>query len=289
MSLARLRQADRVPPEIFKTRPLRALENAAADYACFTNDVFSYQKEIEFEGELHNMVLVVQQFLDVDKDRAVGVVNDLMTARMQQFQHVTDVEFPALFEDYGLDDDARQALMAFAEELQDWMSGIQEWHRAVDRYKEPELRRLPSPGWVRGTPTGLGSGAATLASLLRTGLAAVGAGGPGNGAGRSAPLTGQAPEPPEPDPGRVPALVGADPATAVPDTGIPGRIPGGPTGLGTAAVHVAPAAVATDPPTPVPQEPSLQSPATKSRILEGATGLGTAAARLSSLRPDRSA
>ena len=290
MSLARLRQEERIPPEIFKTRPLRALENAAADYACFTNDVFSYQKEIEFEGEVNNMVLVVQQFLDVDKDRAVGVVNDLMTARMQQFQHVTDVEFPALFDDYGLDDDTRQALRDFAEELEDWMSGIQEWHRAVDRYKEPELRRLPSPGWVRGTPTGLGSAAATLASLLRTGLAAVGAGGSGNTASRGAPLTVQVPEAGEPDPGRVPALVGADTATPVPEGPVPDeRIPGGPTGLGTAAAHVAPAAVVTEPPTPVPQEPSLQSPAAKSRILEGATGLGTAAARLSSLRPDRSA
>jgi germacradienol/geosmin synthase len=231
------------------------------------------------------MVLVVQQFLDVDKDRAVGVVNDLMTARMQQFQHVTEVELPALFDDYGLDDDTRQALRDFAEELEDWMSGIQEWHRAVDRYKEPELRRLPSPGWVAGTPTGLGSAAATLASLLRTGLAAVGAGGPGNAANRGAPLTARAPEPGEPVPGQVPALVGAEPAAAVADA----RVPGGPTGLGTAASHVAPAVVATDPPTPLPQEPSLQSPATTSRILEGATGLGTTAARLSSLRPDRSA
>jgi hypothetical protein len=301
MSLARLRQGERIPPEIFRTRPLRSLENAAADYACFTNDVFSYQKEIEFEGEVNNMVLVVQQFLDVDKDRAVGVVNDLMSARMRQFQHVTDVEFPALFDDYGLDDDARQALKDFAEELEDWMSGIQAWHRAIDRYKEPELRRLPSPGWVRGTPTGLGSAAATLASLLRTGLAAVGAGGPGNAADPGAPLTGQGPDPGEVDPGRVPALVGADAAPAVAEGRIPDaapavpdpRVPGGPRGLGTSATHVAPAMLATDPPAPVsapvPQEPSPQSPASRSRILEGATGLGTAAARLSSLRPDRSA
>jgi hypothetical protein len=154
----------------------------------------------------------------------------------------------------------------------------------VDRYKEPELRRLPSPGWVRGTPTGLGSAAATLASLLRTGLAAVGAGGPGNAANRGALVTAQAPEPGEPDLGRVPALVGTDPP-AVPDA----RIPGGPTGLGTAAAHVAPAVGATDPPTPVPQEPAVPNQAAKSRILEGATGLGTAAARLSSLRPDQSA
>ena len=35
------------------------------------NDIFSYQKEIQFEGELNNCVLVVQNFLDVDTDAAV--------------------------------------------------------------------------------------------------------------------------------------------------------------------------------------------------------------------------
>ena len=59
----------RVPPEIYHTRTMRALENSAADYACLINDVFSYQKEIEFEGELHNCVLVVQNFLDCDRGR----------------------------------------------------------------------------------------------------------------------------------------------------------------------------------------------------------------------------
>ena len=45
---------------------MRSLENAAADYASLLNDVFSYQKEIEFEGEVHNGVLVVQNFFDCD-------------------------------------------------------------------------------------------------------------------------------------------------------------------------------------------------------------------------------
>ncbi len=40
------------------------------DYAALINDVFSYRKEIEFEGELHNAVLVVRNFLSVDTDRA---------------------------------------------------------------------------------------------------------------------------------------------------------------------------------------------------------------------------
>ena len=45
---------------------MRDLDNSAADYACLTNDLFSYQKEIEFEGELNNGVLVVQNSSSCD-------------------------------------------------------------------------------------------------------------------------------------------------------------------------------------------------------------------------------
>jgi len=192
MSLARLRQGERLSRDLYQTRPMRALDNSASDFVCLLNDIFSYQKEIEFEGELNNMVLVVQQFLDVDKQHAVAVVNDLMTARIRQFQHTADVELPILADDFDLSDDARQALRSYVEELEDWMSGIHRWHASVDRYREPELRRKsfssgglqplarrssvtrgaatppepPSPGWVLRGPTGVGTSAARIGSLL---------------------------------------------------------------------------------------------------------------------------
>lgn len=166
MSLSRLAQGHEIPPEIFRTRPMRGLENSAADYACLTNDVFSYQKEIEFEGELHNGVLVVQRFLDLDPPQAAEVVNDLMTARMQQFEHIVATELPALFDAFGLDTRAREKLRGYVEKLQQWMAGVLRWHRTVDRYKELELRNTPKPGRRFGGPTGLGTSAARIAALL---------------------------------------------------------------------------------------------------------------------------
>ena len=71
MSLSRLAPAGSSRPRSTSTRPIAALENSAADYACLLNDVFSYQKEIEFEGEIHNCVLVVQNFLDCDAATAM--------------------------------------------------------------------------------------------------------------------------------------------------------------------------------------------------------------------------
>ncbi|MDQ2790041.1 MAG: germacradienol/geosmin synthase, partial [Actinomycetota bacterium] len=163
LNLARIARAARIPPETFRTRAVRALENSAADYACFTNDVFSYQKEIEFEGEVHNCVLVVEKFLEVDRERAVSVVNDLMTARMLQFEHILATELPFVVEDLGLDTDAREALNEYVVGLQDWMAGILDWHMLTGRYPEAALRRRyrrPPPGL--GGPTGLGTSVAVI-------------------------------------------------------------------------------------------------------------------------------
>lgn len=166
MSLSRMAQGDSIPAALFRTRPMRNLDNSAADYACFTNDVFSYQKEIEYEGELNNCVLVVQYFLEVTPEEAVEVVGELMTARMEQFEHIVATELPALFDDFNLSKDVREKVLGYVLKLQQWMAGVLRWHIAVDRYKEFELRSTPKPGRLPASPTGLGTSAARIAALF---------------------------------------------------------------------------------------------------------------------------
>ncbi|KAA9157186.1 germacradienol/geosmin synthase [Amycolatopsis acidicola] len=146
MSLSRLALDDVVPQEVFRTRVLCELDTAAQDYACFANDLHSYQKEIEFDGEVHNLVLVVENFLDVGRGEAADIVAGLMRARMDQFEHVLANDVPKLCADLGLDETAREGLRRHAVRLQDWMSGILEWHRKCPRYTERELRRARFPG-----------------------------------------------------------------------------------------------------------------------------------------------
>ncbi|WKK23612.1 family 2 encapsulin nanocompartment cargo protein terpene cyclase [Streptomyces olivoreticuli] len=169
MSLCRIGHGNSVPPEIYQTRPVRALESAAADYACLMNDIFSYQKEIEFEGEVHNAVLVVQNFFDCGVDEALGIVSDLMASRMREFQHVVAVQLPALFEDFGLDEEARAALTGYADELKNWLSGILTWHAGCFRYAEEDLLRhnakaAPAPAGALFAPSGLGMSALRLSA-----------------------------------------------------------------------------------------------------------------------------
>ncbi|MEV6507993.1 germacradienol/geosmin synthase Cyc2 [Streptomyces sp. NPDC051642] len=139
LSMCRMGHGPKVPPEVYRTGPVRALENAAIDYACLLNDVFSYQKEIEYEGEVHNAILVVQNFFGIDYPTALGVVHDLMTQRMHQFEHVAENELPIVHDDFDLSDEAREIMRGYVTDLQHWMAGILNWHREVDRYKSAYL------------------------------------------------------------------------------------------------------------------------------------------------------
>ncbi|MFJ4471803.1 germacradienol/geosmin synthase Cyc2 [Streptomyces sp. NPDC089424] len=135
LGLCRMGHGPHVPPEVYRSGPVRSLENAAIDYACLVNDVFSYQKEIEYEGEIHNAVLVVQNFFGTDYPTALAVVGDLMTQRMQQFEHVAATELPVVYDDFGLSAEVRASMGEYVAALQNWMAGILNWHRHVARYK----------------------------------------------------------------------------------------------------------------------------------------------------------
>ena len=168
MSLCRLAHGRQVPPDIYRSGPMRSLENSAADYACLINDVFSYQKEVEYEGEVHNAVLVVQNFFDCDYPTALSIIDDLMNSRMRQFQHVVAHELPVLYDDFELGAEARAILDGYVQELRDWMAGILNWHRDCFRYQEAALSRQGVPDLAELSftgPTGLGTSAARFAAL----------------------------------------------------------------------------------------------------------------------------
>ncbi|MGW5123417.1 germacradienol/geosmin synthase Cyc2 [Streptomyces sp. NPDC004069] len=141
LSLCRTGRGPAIPAEVYRSGPVRSMENAAVDYACLLNDVFSYQKEIEYEGEIHNAILVVQHFFGIDYPAALKVVQDLMNQRMRQFEHVVAHEIPVVCDDFALSEEARAAMLGYVADLQNWMAGILNWHRNADRYKAEWLGR----------------------------------------------------------------------------------------------------------------------------------------------------
>jgi germacradienol/geosmin synthase len=163
MSLSRISRRPALPPEIYRTRPVQEMEYSATDYVTLLNDIVSYQKEIQFEGEIHNGVLVVQNFFDCDLGHGVRIVNDLMTSRMRQFEHIVTEELPILSDEFDLTAEARDALTGYADDLKNWVAGILHWHKNCPRYDEDELRYRPHTGARSFTaPSGLGTSSVHL-------------------------------------------------------------------------------------------------------------------------------
>ncbi|GAA5054265.1 terpene synthase family protein [Nocardia callitridis] len=184
MALSRFSHGGLVPPRVYRTQTILDLEHTATDYATLLNDLFSYQKETQFEGDFHNAVRVIQNFLECGRDEAVETVNNLMTARIQQFERIVTTQLPVLYQEYDLDADARAALDRRASELEDWMAGILHWHRECFRYDEPHLHARYGPDTDASAttpeppetpahptphrPTGLGTTAARVHDLRPT-------------------------------------------------------------------------------------------------------------------------
>jgi germacradienol/geosmin synthase len=134
MGLARVTHGQSLPPEIYQTTSMRELEWSATDYSCLVNDVFSYRKEIEFEGEVANAVLVIRQFLDCTPVQALDIALDLLHARQAQFELIAETELPVLEKEFELSPEGRDGLSAYVNQLRDWMAGVCHWHRETRRY-----------------------------------------------------------------------------------------------------------------------------------------------------------
>lgn len=141
IDLMRAKIGGDIAPAVMESQTMGSLERAAMDYLCFTNDAFSYLKEIECDGDFHNIVRVMENALDIRYPDAMALAGRLMEKRLRQFEDVVERELPALVEEHHLDDQGRAALSGYISLLQDCMAGILEWHRVSGRYEPTEVRR----------------------------------------------------------------------------------------------------------------------------------------------------
>ena len=103
-------------------------------------------------------MLVLERFLGCATQQAADLVNDLLTSRLQQFEHTALTEVPAMCDERGLDPAARTGVGLYVKGLQDWQSGGHEWHVQSARYSgaRPASRQdrylAARPGWARRPP-----------------------------------------------------------------------------------------------------------------------------------------
>jgi len=256
-----LNQGDKTPPELYDSPSIQSLHKAAGDVVSLANDIVSYQKEMESEGVLFNAVLVTQHFLDCDIAQAVKLVNNLLSARVREFEHIVANELPALCNDFNLDTITQEKLFGYVEQLQFMMSGLLKWYVGTSYYQESEFGRDPSPRNLFNAPTTIDSPAPAEVEKLLIGVL--------NGLGTSAARIG------------TPCIPTKNAESII----SPKQLVGVLNGLGTSAAKIG------TPSIPETDEESIQSMPTENtesiispkQLFGILNGLGTSATQISSL------
>ncbi|MBS2537514.1 germacradienol/geosmin synthase, partial [Catenulispora sp. NF23] len=158
-----------VPDRVAASRPLRVLKDTFADAVHLRNDLFSYQREVEHEGENANCVLVLERFLGCPTQTAADLTNQLLTSRLHQFEQTALTELAPLFAEHGVGPAEALQVTLYVKGLQDWQSGGHEWHMRSSRYMNDagagDSASTPAPAG----PLGLGTSAARIvASIAKT-------------------------------------------------------------------------------------------------------------------------
>ncbi|WP_433591362.1 terpene synthase family protein [Nocardia sp. CA-145437] len=132
---------------------VRQLQHSAQDYTGLVNDLYSYQREIEYDHELHNLVYLTQSFLGCSRERASAIVVDLANERLRQFELVVRDQLPGFMADHQLSEEVRAALLTHVDRLRDHMAGNLHWHIRTGRYSEA-APRVSRPRQALGRPLG---------------------------------------------------------------------------------------------------------------------------------------
>ncbi|MFG2810657.1 terpene synthase family protein [Streptomyces massasporeus] len=117
-----------LPPDVYDSEPFARALRAACDVVCWTNDVYSLDKETAL-GEYHNLVTVVRHAHALTTDQAVDRVTALITDEVDAFTRWEEEALRALPGHTGL-------LEPYFAGMRSWMRGNFDWSARTRRYRD---------------------------------------------------------------------------------------------------------------------------------------------------------
>jgi 5-epi-alpha-selinene synthase len=126
-SLIQITDGIALPPEVIEHPVLKLLELAVNNVAIYINDIFSVAKEMR-EGNLHNLVLILQHSYQVSLQEAINRAAELHDAEVRNF-----IELAAQLPSFGAEIDAN--LQRYILNLRFWMRGHVDWYQVTERYR----------------------------------------------------------------------------------------------------------------------------------------------------------
>jgi 5-epi-alpha-selinene synthase len=126
-SLIQITDGIALPLEVIEHPVLKLLELAANTISIYANDIISVAKEMR-EGNLHNLVLLLQHSYQISLQEAINRATELHDAEVRNF-----IELAAQLPSFGAEIDAD--LQRYILNLRFWVGGLLDWYQVTERYR----------------------------------------------------------------------------------------------------------------------------------------------------------
>jgi Terpene synthase family 2, C-terminal metal binding len=130
-----------VPAHVYDSQLFTTALNAACNVVCWTNDVYSLEKERAL-GEVHNLVYVVEQHHGLERPVAVSRVCAAVEAETELFLSA-ERELLAAYPEHA------DVVRPYTAGMRSWMRGNVDWSSRTRRYRQPgkSERSCPWSTW----------------------------------------------------------------------------------------------------------------------------------------------
>jgi hypothetical protein len=119
-----------LPEELLRTEPFQILTSTTNNVVCWSNDIFSLQKE-RARGDVNNLVVIVQHEDGVSFQEAVERVHKMVVQQVKLFE-AAEQALPVCSPQLG------QAVTLFLDGLKAWMRANLDWSLETQRYSQVE-------------------------------------------------------------------------------------------------------------------------------------------------------
>lgn len=126
-----------VPAELYQSEEFRAALDAACNVVCWTNDIYSLEKERSL-GEVHNLVYVVQHHRELDQERALAHVCAATSEETRRYLALEERLLHRYPEHSAL-------LTPYLAGMRTWIRGNLDWSSRTKRYQSPDGGSAPRP------------------------------------------------------------------------------------------------------------------------------------------------
>lgn len=126
-----------VPVDLYRSEEFRETLDAACNVVCWTNDIYSLEKERSL-GEVHNLVYVVQHHRALDGTRAMAHVCEATSAETRRYL-VLEERLLRRYPEHA------DVLTPYLDGMRTWIRGNLDWSSRTRRYQPQTDATAPQP------------------------------------------------------------------------------------------------------------------------------------------------